>query len=61
MTTKTKKRLAAAVGMLVGLASVIAGSRVLLGISQPAYTVILSLVIYIEKLSNFFFKTEKKI
>lgn len=61
MATKTKKRLAGAIGIVVGLSSVIAGSQVLLGISQPAYTVVLSLVIYIEKLSNFFFKTEKKI
>ncbi len=46
MTAKTRKRLAGTAGVAVGLASVIAGTRVLLGVSQPAYTVIPLLVIY---------------
>lgn len=46
MTPKTMKRLAGTAGVAVGLASVIAGARVLLGFSQPAYTVIPLLVLY---------------
>lgn len=46
MQSLTKRRLAGAVGVVVGLASVIAGSRVLLEISQPAYVVVPPLVIY---------------
>lgn len=46
MTSKTKKRLAGAAGVVVGLTAVIAGARVVLGFSQPAYTVIPWLVIY---------------
>lgn len=46
MTILTKHRMAAILGIIVGILTVIAGSKVLLGISPPNYSVLRWLVIY---------------
>ncbi len=46
MRSKTKNRFAGVTGLLVGLLSLISGSAVLLGLTQPDYTVLRWLVIY---------------
>lgn len=45
-TKQVTLRVAGAVGLLVGALAVLAGSRVLLGLSIPSYTVLRSLVLY---------------
>ncbi len=42
----TKQRIASLLGIAIGLLSIFAGSKVLLGISIPAYTVLKWLVVY---------------
>jgi len=46
MNTKNRMRLIGILGMFVGLLSVVAASRVLLGSMQPSYIVLPALVIY---------------
>jgi len=46
MNIKNRMRFMAILGMLVGLLSVVAASRVLLGSMQPSYVVLPALVIY---------------
>lgn len=46
VSRKTSRRLAAATAVLIGAASVLAGSQVLLGLSTPGYTVLRWLVVY---------------
>lgn len=45
-TKQTTRRAAGAAGLLVGVLAVLAGSRVLLGLSIPGYTVLRPLVVY---------------
>jgi hypothetical protein len=46
MTILTKHRMAAIMGIIVGILTIIAGSKVLLGISSPNYSVLPWLVLY---------------
>jgi len=46
MTILTKHRMAAILGIIVGVLTIIAGSKVLLGISSPNYSILRWLVIY---------------
>lgn len=46
MALLTKQRIASLLGIAIGLLSIFAGSKVLLGISVPAYTVLKWLVVY---------------
>lgn len=46
MTILTKHRMAAILGIIVGILTIIAGSKVLLGISFPNYSILRWLVIY---------------
>ena len=46
MSIFTKHRMAAILGIVVGVLTIIAGSKVLLGISSPNYSVLRWLVIY---------------
>ncbi len=46
MTILTKHRMAAILGIIVGVLTIIAGSKVLLGIPSPNYSVLRWLVIY---------------
>jgi hypothetical protein len=46
MTLFTKHRIAAILGIIIGILTIIAGSKVLLGISSPNYSILQWLVIY---------------
>jgi len=46
MTILTRHRMAAILGIIIGVLTIIAGSKVLLGISSPNYSVLPWLVLY---------------